>query len=326
MNWSVYRLPSELPPAERRKIGIPPGAMTEELWAQLFAAANHQRSPQAAVLADTEYRWWRAGRPTWYLESEALGQWIWRLRLDVRLDEIETPRGAICLAPPDGLEIDGVHVRPALVARYRVGRAPDYRTHPDSPLRQVPQPVAEHHRLNVVFRGSSGYLSCSLATEDQLQAVIEHREYVPPPDTPIPASHHVWLSDAEALTDYDSRAISVHVRLAVAVLLYARAFPRCIRPGFPRGFDAREAHAARSQRQPTMVVQRDPRIRIVRGSPETHYRSGHLRTLRDPRYYRETGGVPPESGPRVVYVHPTIVRRAALDPHTVERPTRDEED
>jgi len=180
-------------------------------------------------------------------------------------------------------------------------------------MRRVPETLAEHHRINLVFREQRRYLSCSVATEEQLQAAIERREYVPPPDTPIPYRY-------EALADDDSRAISVHLRLAVAVLLYARAFPRCIRPGFPKGFDAREAHAARSQRQPTRVVERDPRIRVGRASPDTHYRSGYLRTLRDPRYYRKTGGAIPESGYRVVYVHPTIVRRAALDPHTVENP------
>lgn len=331
MSWPIYRMVAELPKAERSRLGMPRMKVDDAYWDGVFRIADeHNRilfaagSPSGVgivtnTVMDSEYRWWRKKRPTYFLESKDLARWIYGVGLDVRFEEVAVPGGILSVSAPEGLEIEGIPIRPFLFSKLWHDFTWDRETHRLSPLARL-EPVGNnrpHWRMSLVLQPERGVHTVNtMASDLQMQALLERGDpYGSDPD---------WNWDTtglhEDLDDDEKRTVAVHFRLALAVVTYLKAFPDCLKSGFPRSASKADRNAlARFGLKRAFHVTPHPRIRLSSETVRSHWRRDFWRTLRHPRYYRNPDGTTrdPQGNYRVVYVRETVVNRGRLDPHTV---------
>lgn len=89
----------------------------------------------------------------------------------------------------------------------------------------------------------------------------------------------------------------LHIRLCMAAVVYAAAFPDCIRNGMPDDIAAPHLHSPR-----TLTAAHEILEGATRTSVSIHIRAGHFRCLRDERYKRNEDGTP-----KIVFVRQTVV-------------------
>lgn len=105
------------------------------------------------------------------------------------------------------------------------------------------------------------------------------------------------------------------ITASLASLIYVSAFPEALHEGPPKEF---KQSAKRSQ---TIVAVDKICVRHnEHGSPCTHWRRGHFRTLRAERFSRNEDG-----SPRVIFVHDMLVARKGQNVHTIQDPEPEEE-
>jgi hypothetical protein len=121
-------------------------------------------------------------------------------------------------------------------------------------------------------------------------------------DNRLPGADHQWISmDGRSVKDAlaqitdpegwkDSPALNYATQLLVGLGLYLQAFPEQLKPGLPE--DAKHPSWFRGNRNYSIGI--DPRVQTAHGthaSPIAHFRSGHFRVLRSPRFTNKCGQV-----------------------------------
>lgn len=302
--YPLYRLSLEPVKKELMELGAL-GPLYKKLpmdqrWDFLFSTIREDTATpsihivSSAAAVDTEYRWWSAKRPVYYVEDPSLPEKVARMAHDVRLAELVLPKPAIAFAFPEGVEVEGKRLRPILFGCVDCSTGRDPRTHRFSMIQNMDHEGIR--RASIVVRANDLGTLCSTVAREEEWVKVFNPERDPSPPGPNPFSVPMDRSEAEL--------ISVHARVAVGLALYMRVYPESIREGFPKDL-MESVVGVRSQRITTVPG--------LRGEVSPHWRSGHWRTLRDPKYY---GGKKPEKL-RIIHVKGTVVRKGELEPRTI---------
>lgn len=325
MGWDIYKLAVEPTGKERRELGPSAPAwreVTREGWDDIFrqeyvahmlAYQHGSKSGTGVVNAvglDAEYRWWKRGRPVYFVDTPDLARKVFRVGLDVTFDEVRLPEPVVAFAFPSNLVIDGVKVKPFLFSKEVYTREPHPDAHPMSVLAAISEADREHCRISLLQRlGHRRHAVFSVTADEHLQAIIA--ETNPPADGDRPTFDVQERGLYDPLDEDDRHDMAVHCRLALGFACYMRAFPEYVREGFPQGAKVRDIRIWRNE-----GVERSYRVNLhprLSGPVTPHKRSGHFRCLRSERYRRNEDG-----SCRIVYVTESWVSGRNVDPSTVE--------
>jgi len=307
----IYRLARKtVSKEERRRSGF-----VDRLVTEYMAIPGSNRTLDAATLAD-ETDWLDAGCRTYFPESEALVQVLWRSRMDVTLEDLDLPSfpRAFAAAWPD-CEVDGSGLAGCLAWW---GRAADrlesmrkfgsrYMGGPARAIGGFEDP--EQLALHVSYRGSekmmglSPTLRCSVPSK-HLRACLASDEGF---RTSLGMYRSPELVGAMDLTEAEVKQQYVVVRSLIHLMVYLKARPEAVREGWPDG---------RNQRDLAPVWLKSPRPSVVtcpgleRDSPSAHWRTWHFRTYPTKRDGTKRTGL--------VSVRGTMVNAELKEPRTVE--------
>ena len=307
----MYRLAKKtVTKEERRKPGF-----VNDLVTEFMSMGGSNRTLDAATLAD-ETDWLDGGCRTYFPESEALVQVLWRSKMDVTLEDLDLPSfpRAFAVAWPD-MEIDGVKLAGCLAWW---GKAEDrletmrkfgtrYMGGPARPIGTFEDP--EELALHVSYRGSERVmgtaptLRCSVPSKC-LRACLKS-------DDEFRANLGMYkcpeLVGAMDLSEAETRQQYVVVKSLIHLMVYLKARPDSVREGWPDG---------RNQRDLMPTWMKSPRPSVVtcpgleRDSPSAHWRTWHFRTYPTKRDGTKRDGL--------VFVSGTMVNAEMKEPRTVE--------
>ena len=281
-------------------------------------AFTHARLSGAPSMVEWHHiadeRWKEEGSKTVFLENRDLVRLLMNATIDVDPSSFLVPWNgfAICF-PRDGLEDTGI--RPFLFQRWKDideqgRRITDLYKRSGVIATTRRSPNAPREGLIGIYHSGGG---CNYVDEIALSKV-------PMCLRPGGLKQHIDSKDYRSscnsfeLSEREMEIERVLFQLALAICLYIKAFPQCLRPGFPRNIELLREDAS---------CVSPFRLGFPPGthaSPEMHLRRAHFRTLWHERFKHD-----PDGSPRVVFVHPCVVS-GEIDPHTLERAPRDRAD
>lgn len=237
-----------------------------------------------------EYEWWRKGCSTVFINSPEIVNLVYNARYDVDIDNLDVPNGVTSFSFPDGIEIEGILLRPILLS-----------------IQNINDSLA-NKRFSLWDKDEDDFKSVS---------VVHRQGFALPGISSVGTQKNLVKSLRGDFGDQDhhtSTFYKVMTKVAVGLSIYMKAFPNALRDGFP--IDMKDRDIRISTTNSPFILTLDKSIQTSSGthsSPVMHWRKGHFKTLRHERFRRN-----PDGSYKIIYVHDAIVN-GRIDPKTLEK-------